>query len=573
MPRNLPRHVIVDGSNIATEGRSHPSLKQLDEAVSAFMAENPDHTVTVVVDATFGHRIDKAEVAAFDAAIDANELVSPPAGAIGRGDAFVLQIADKADAMVLSNDSFQEFHGEYDWLFDEGRLMGGKPVPAHRMGVRAAQPGPRADQPPRAPLREEGRRRAACEEARRAVPRRRRRHPCPCRSHRRRRSARRPKLPQRPQRRSRPRLSIRSARPPTRSTRCSRSSNSSPTIPSARPSRRRSSRSPRTAPTRHPSRCAATSRFGISAKPAPRSAREVLTLGNTMPFTVVSIAAGRRGVDLAMPGFEPDGVVPTDAVAATAKKAAAKKAALRRRPLRRRRPRPPRRRRPSPRRRSRRSRRRSTREPRRSRLRRRRPRRRRLPQPRRRRRGRQRRRRWPPRRWPRRRLLRPQPEAGRAVSRATQRSIVSRSCTPGIRRRPSSSHAGRARDPDFVRGVDRRAHLGGPFASSDRRRRPHRRRHRRATRPRRARRGHRCPPRSRRPRRRAPRRAQRTPRAGEPRTTSPALRARRVLGMCSGGLNGSPTAAHSAPMRACTSARRPFGETRRPTAGSSGWRS
>ena len=129
MPRTLPRHVIVDGSNIATEGRSHPSLKQLDEAVSAFMAENPDHTVTVVVDATFGHRIDKAEVAAFDAAIDANELVSPPAGAIGRGDAFVLQIADKADAMVLSNDSFQEFHGEYDWLFDEGRLMGGKPVP------------------------------------------------------------------------------------------------------------------------------------------------------------------------------------------------------------------------------------------------------------------------------------------------------------------------------------------------------------------------------------------------------------------------------------------------------------
>ncbi|RPI04378.1 MAG: hypothetical protein EHM63_10070, partial [Actinobacteria bacterium] len=129
MAPNLPRHVVVDGSNIATEGRSHPSLKQLDEAVRAFMAEHSDHTVTVVVDATFGHRIDKSEVAAFDSAIDENELVCPPAGAIGRGDAFVLQIADKADAMILSNDSFQEFHGEYEWLFDEGRLMGGKPVP------------------------------------------------------------------------------------------------------------------------------------------------------------------------------------------------------------------------------------------------------------------------------------------------------------------------------------------------------------------------------------------------------------------------------------------------------------
>ncbi len=30
---------------------------------------------------------------------------------------------------MLSNDSFQEFHGEHQWLFDDGRLLGGKPVP------------------------------------------------------------------------------------------------------------------------------------------------------------------------------------------------------------------------------------------------------------------------------------------------------------------------------------------------------------------------------------------------------------------------------------------------------------
>jgi hypothetical protein len=122
-------HFVVDGSNIATEGRSQPSLKQLNEAVLAFMDEHPEAIMTVVVDATFGHRIDKKEVAEFDAGISNNELVSPPAGAVGRGDAFVLTIANKADAGVLSNDSFQEFHGDYDWLFDEGRLIGGKPVP------------------------------------------------------------------------------------------------------------------------------------------------------------------------------------------------------------------------------------------------------------------------------------------------------------------------------------------------------------------------------------------------------------------------------------------------------------
>jgi hypothetical protein len=123
------RYVVVDGSNIATEGRSLPSLAQLDEAVRAFQHEQPDAKLIVVVDATFGHRIDASERRTFEEGEAAGELVSPPAGAIGRGDKFLLQVADRVGATVLSNDSFQEFHGEYEWLFEEGRLVGGKPVP------------------------------------------------------------------------------------------------------------------------------------------------------------------------------------------------------------------------------------------------------------------------------------------------------------------------------------------------------------------------------------------------------------------------------------------------------------
>lgn len=127
--RSVPTHVVVDGSNLATEGRGAPSLKQLNEAVLAFMKEFPKAQVTVVVDASFGHRIDKKEAAEFSEAIANGELVTPPAGAVGRGDGFVLMIADKVNATVLSNDSYQEFHDHYRWLFDAGRLMGGKPVP------------------------------------------------------------------------------------------------------------------------------------------------------------------------------------------------------------------------------------------------------------------------------------------------------------------------------------------------------------------------------------------------------------------------------------------------------------
>jgi Zc3h12a-like Ribonuclease NYN domain len=124
-----PHHVVVDGSNLATEGRTLPSLKQLDEAVRAYAAEDPGSSIIVVVDATFEHRVSDAEREEVRQAMLNGEVISPPAGAIGRGDAFVLRIAERTDAIVLSNDSFQEFHGEHPWLFDDGRLIGGKPVP------------------------------------------------------------------------------------------------------------------------------------------------------------------------------------------------------------------------------------------------------------------------------------------------------------------------------------------------------------------------------------------------------------------------------------------------------------
>ena len=149
------RRIVVDGSNIATEGRTLPSLAQLNEAIETFLEEFKGFTaedVTVVVDASFGHRIDPSEVRQFEEAIEHGEMVTPPAGAIGRGDGFILRIAEKSGALVLSNDSFQEFHAERPWLFEAGRLIGGKPVPGvgwvftPRTPVRGA-PQPLGDRP------------------------------------------------------------------------------------------------------------------------------------------------------------------------------------------------------------------------------------------------------------------------------------------------------------------------------------------------------------------------------------------------------------------------------------------
>ena len=91
-------HAVVDGSNIATEGRSEPSLQQLDEAVTQFIAEYDFERVTVIVDASFEHRVAKSERQAARQAIDDNEIITPPAGVIGRGDTFILQVADRGAA-------------------------------------------------------------------------------------------------------------------------------------------------------------------------------------------------------------------------------------------------------------------------------------------------------------------------------------------------------------------------------------------------------------------------------------------------------------------------------------------
>ena len=96
----------------------------------------------MVVDASFGHRIDPSEVPAFEQAVEHGEMVTPPAGAVGRGDGFILRIAEKSGALVLSNDSFQEFHAERPWLFEPGRLIGGKPVPGRGLGLHPPHPGP-----------------------------------------------------------------------------------------------------------------------------------------------------------------------------------------------------------------------------------------------------------------------------------------------------------------------------------------------------------------------------------------------------------------------------------------------
>jgi hypothetical protein len=318
--------LVVDGSNIATEGRTAPSLAQLDEAVRDFLKDHSFDNVVVVVDATFAHRIDASEREAYEEAVLAGELLTPPAGAVGRGDAFVLQIAERSGATVLSNDSFQEFHATYEWLFSEGRLWGGKPVPgvgwvfvarnpvrgpvsrrATRTAKKAKAPAAAAAQKQTAQKqtgqKQTGARQAAAKQA-------------PAKK-----SAAKTAAATKPAG-TRGRSKQQPANPPS----------AAPTAPTRGGRSRKASAEPINSPgdflgfvTEHhlgttveakviefSSHGAyvdvAGARCYVALKsmgdPAPRSAREVLTMGEVRSFIVQGFDTPRRGIDLALPGFE-----------------------------------------------------------------------------------------------------------------------------------------------------------------------------------------------------------------------------------------------------------------------------
>jgi Zc3h12a-like ribonuclease protein/S1 RNA binding family protein len=307
-------YVVVDGSNIATEGRSQPSLAQLDEAVRAFQQERPDAKLIVVVDATFGHRIDASERRTFEEGEAAGELVSPPAGAIGRGDKFLLQIADRVGAIVLSNDSFQEFHGEYEWLFEEGRLIGGKPVPGvgwifttrvpvrgptSRVAVRAAKQAKKTDKVPDKKMTEAAAEAVAEATAEALAPKRSRRR-------------RRGKEPSEAVNEPLAFISFIADHQPGSEVEAevdSFTSHGAFVVADG-------------------ARCYVP--LTALAEPPPRSAKEVLTKGETRTFVVQAFDPPRRGIELALPGLARVAGAPTEEtveaeIGAGAERAPAKK--------------------------------------------------------------------------------------------------------------------------------------------------------------------------------------------------------------------------------------------------------
>ncbi|WP_149826795.1 Hsp70 family protein [Streptomyces tailanensis] len=132
---SAPAALVVDGSNLAWIGRSprqpgvygsddRPSYAQLLSARDALTSKYPDAMLHVVVDATFRHKVAEEERAAVDAALSKGDLIQPPAGTEGKGDALVTAIAEDTGGTVVTNDNYVELQNRYPWLRDKERVLG-----------------------------------------------------------------------------------------------------------------------------------------------------------------------------------------------------------------------------------------------------------------------------------------------------------------------------------------------------------------------------------------------------------------------------------------------------------------
>lgn len=130
-----PAVFVVDGSNLAWIGRSprqpgvygdydRPSYAQLLSARAALTSNHPGAVLHVVVDATFRHKVADEERAAVEAALGKGELIQPPAGTEGKGDALVTAIAEDTQGTVVTNDNYVELQGRYPWLRSKERVLG-----------------------------------------------------------------------------------------------------------------------------------------------------------------------------------------------------------------------------------------------------------------------------------------------------------------------------------------------------------------------------------------------------------------------------------------------------------------
>jgi hypothetical protein len=104
---------VVDGANVAYIEES----KEGEPKVSNLVAVRKDleargYEPVIIVDASLRHQVDDPDQ--LEALMDDQKIHQAPAGT--DADYFILQFAEQKDALVVSNDEFEQYQDQFPWI-------------------------------------------------------------------------------------------------------------------------------------------------------------------------------------------------------------------------------------------------------------------------------------------------------------------------------------------------------------------------------------------------------------------------------------------------------------------------
>ena len=105
--------IVVDGANIAYIEESKGGEPKVSNLVAVRQAlEKRGYKPVIIVDASLRHQVDDPDQ--LEALIDDQKIRQAPAGT--DADYFILQFAEQKDALVVSNDEFEQYQDQFPWI-------------------------------------------------------------------------------------------------------------------------------------------------------------------------------------------------------------------------------------------------------------------------------------------------------------------------------------------------------------------------------------------------------------------------------------------------------------------------
>lgn len=107
--------IVVDGANVAWSEQTSERKPKVSNIVAMRKAlEAEDFDPIIIIDASLRHDIDDPDQ--LEGLIDGQHVRQSPAGT--EADYFILMTADQQNTDVVSNDTFEKYRDDYDWIWD-----------------------------------------------------------------------------------------------------------------------------------------------------------------------------------------------------------------------------------------------------------------------------------------------------------------------------------------------------------------------------------------------------------------------------------------------------------------------